>query len=167
VADYLLAVYSPKAGLLPDYAAWQVGKKGSGFAPAPAGYMGSTLDGLWFRNGSKVPLALGADALLTQDDYSTRRSKWVGGAMRIAAKGNPLMLRAGYRLTGKAAPKIKTFSTAFAAPLAVAEMNDICPEALNWINNTYEVIRGSNESFNGDTVSLLSMLVMTGNWWNP
>jgi endo-1,4-beta-D-glucanase Y len=167
VADYLLAVYSPKAGLLPDYIVWSVSKKRSGFAPAPAGFMGGTLDGLWSINAAKVPLSLGTDALLTQDDYSTRRSMWVGGAMRVAAKGRPMMLRAGYRLTGKPAPKIKSFSTEFIAPLAVAEMNDICPEALAWINNTYEAVRASNDGFNGDTISLLSMLVMTGNWWNP
>ncbi|MGI8904886.1 MAG: hypothetical protein ACR2IE_00140 [Candidatus Sumerlaeaceae bacterium] len=46
-------------------------------------------------------------------------------------------------------------------------MNDICPEGLNWINSTYELIRNSNEGFDADTISLLSMIVMTSNWWNP
>ena len=167
VADFMLAVFSSRAGLLPDFIVWANGKKGSGFAPAPAFFMQGAGDGLWSKNAAKVPLAFGTDALLTQDDYSTRRSKWVGGAMRVAAKGNPLMLRAGYRLTGKAAPKIKTYSNLYSAPLAVAEMNDICPEALAWINSVYEIIRTSNESFDADTVSLLSMLVMTANYWTP
>lgn len=167
LADFMLAAFSPRAGLLPDYVTWGVSKKSTGFHPAPANYMGGVFDGLWSTNGAKVPLSLGTDALLAQDDYSTRRSKWVGGAMRQAVKGNPLMLKAGYRLTGKPAPKIKNFSTLYAAPLAVAEMSDICPEALAWINSTYEVIKGSNESFQGDTVSLLSMIVMTDNWWKP
>ena len=65
----------------------------------------------------------------------------------------------------KALPGSGYFTTAFAAPLGVAAM--ATPSQQLWLNGLYEAVRLSDESYYEDTLTLLSMLVMSGNFWGP
>jgi hypothetical protein len=79
--------------------------------------------------------------------------------------GNPRRLRAGYRLNGNPLPNSHYFTTFFAAPLGVAAM--AVPSQQRWLNALYDAVHGLSENYYEDSVTLLSLLVMTRNFWDP
>jgi len=41
------------------------------------------------------------------------------------------------------------------------------PAQQSWLNELYDAVRLSDESYYEDSISLLCLLVMTGNYWSP
>ena len=80
--------------------------------------------------------------------------------------GNPYDIHAGYELSGVPLPTSDYFSTAFVAPLGIAAMNN--PLQQEWLNKIYDAIRHEHQGYYyEDTLNLLSLLVITGNFWAP
>ena len=57
------------------------------------------------------------------------------------------------------------FSTFFAAPLGVAAMT--VPGQQTWLNALYDAVYATHAGYYEDSVTLLCLLVMTGNYWDP
>jgi hypothetical protein len=79
--------------------------------------------------------------------------------------GDPMAIRAGYRLDGTALENRDYFSDLYAAPFGVAAMTN--PKQQAWLNAIYEAVHRHHEGYYEDSVGLLSLLVMTGNYWDP
>jgi hypothetical protein len=47
----------------------------------------------------------------------------------------------------------------------VAAMTD--PSQQQWLNDVYDAVATTHEDYYEDSVDLLSLLVMTGNFWDP
>ena len=41
------------------------------------------------------------------------------------------------------------------------------PSQQQWLNDVYDSVRGIHEDYYEDSVTLLCLLVMTGNYWDP
>jgi endo-1,4-beta-D-glucanase Y len=149
--------YSPETGLMPDFIV--------DGAPAPANFLENVTDGSYNYNAGRVPWRLGADALLNDDALSRFLVQNISHWIEASAGGDPLKIRAGYELNGEPLPESDYFTTFFAAPMGVAAMSD--PAQQEWLNSVYDSVYDKHEDYYEDSINLLCMMVMSGNFWSP
>jgi len=149
--------YSPDAGLMPDFIV--------NGAPAPANFLEKDTDGAYNYNAGRVPWRVGADALLNDDSISRGIVQNISHWIEISAEGNPHNIRAGYKLNGEPLPNSNYFTTFFVAPMGVAAMND--PAQQEWLNNVYNAVYDTHLDYYEDSVDLLCLMIMSGNFWSP
>jgi hypothetical protein len=160
VITELQSEFSPETGLLPDFAVRGAG----GFEPAPPGFLEGPTDGSYNYNAGRDPWRIGTDALLNDDAISADQASPIAIWANAATNGNPQNLRSGYQLDGTPLPDSNYFSTFFAAPIGVAAMTT---NLQNWLDDIYDAVYDVQEDYYEDTVTLLCLLVMTGNFWAP
>ncbi|MDD5349468.1 MAG: glycosyl hydrolase family 8 [Chthoniobacteraceae bacterium] len=156
------AAFSPRTGLQPDFVAWEAGA----YRPAPAGFLEGPNDGAYGYNACRVPWRLGTDYLLTGDPRARALLAPLNAWVVQATGGDPGKLNAGYRLDG--APLQPDSSAAFVGPLAVAAMADPARQA--WLDALWADLLArapGGEDYYGNSVKLLTMIVLSGNWWQP
>jgi len=149
--------YSPVSGLMPDFIV--------NGAPAPENFLENVTDGAYNYNAGRVPWRVGTDALLTGDSQSRLIVQNISHWIEASAEGDPLKIRAGYKLSGEPLPNSDYFTTFFVAPMGVAAMND--PAQQEWLNAVYSSVYDNHIDYYEDSVNLLCMLVMSGNFWSP
>ena len=156
--------FSRKTGLLPDFVQ---PVSASDHAPRPAqpGFLEGEFDGAYNYNAGRDPWRLGMDALLNADATSLRAAARISAWALEKTGGKPHRLRAGYRLDGTPLPNSDYFTTFFAAPLGVAAMT--VPSQQRWLNALHDAVRDVNEDYYEDSVTLLCLLVMSRNVWDP
>src|SRR5262249_21862951 len=77
-------------------------------------------------------------------------------------------IKSGYQLDGSMSPGADYLSMAFVAPLGVGAMVDAANQA--WLNALWGLIVATPLADGGyyeNTLKLLAMIVMSGNWWAP
>ncbi|MCH2108874.1 MAG: hypothetical protein MK135_06060, partial [Polyangiaceae bacterium] len=73
-------------------------------------------------------------------------------------------LRGGYHLDGS--PMVDYETMAFTGPFAVGAMVD--PEGQEWLDALWEhSVHRESENYYEDTLRMLSLIVLSGNWWGP
>ena len=164
VVAYLQSHDSQATGLLPDFI--QAASLNP-YAPRPAdaNFLEGPYDGMYNYNAGRDPWRLGTDGLLNGDARALAAVAKISGWIATATGGNPQNIKAGYRLDGTPKPDSDYFTTFFAAPFGVAAM--ATPSRQAWLNAIYDSVRTVEEDYYEDSVKLLSMLVMTGNFWDP
>ncbi len=162
--DSLQANFDHGTGLVPDFVV-PTSESDPTPRPAPADFLEGQYDGDYYYNAGRVPWRLGTDALLNDDAVSTAQVRQITLWARAATDGVPREIRPGYLLDGTPIPPGEYFSTFFAAPLGVAAMLD--PAGQQWLNDTYDAVRSEEQGYFEDSVTLLSLLVMTRNYWEP
>jgi hypothetical protein len=162
--DKLQEQFSQATGLLPDFIVPRSVSDPSP-KPAPASFLEGPHDGDYFYNAGRDPWRLGLDALLHSSPQTLARVRKMAAWARAAAAGDPRRLAAGYRLNGTPLPDSAYVSTFFLAPFGVAAMST--PGQQAWLNGLYDAVRGETQGYYEDSVTLLCLLVMTGNWWDP
>jgi hypothetical protein len=77
------------------------------------------------------------------------------------------MIRAGYKLDGTAL--VFYSDLAFTAPMAVSAMVEPGSGSNQaWLNALWDEVESSASSgYYNDSLKLLAMIVMSGNWWSP
>lgn len=163
VVTSLQTNYSPDTGLLPDFIV-PTSAQDHTPQPAPPDFLEGTDDGHYYYNALRDPWRIGTDALLNNDPISLMQTRKMSTWMETAASGNPLNIRAGYTLDGTPVPGSDYFTTAFAAPFAVAAMTLSTQQA--WLNDLYNAVYNTHEDYYEDSITLLCLLVMTGNYWD-
>ncbi len=158
------SVFSPLSGLLSDFLV-QSSAADTRPRPAPPDFLEGPNDGAYFYNAGRVPWRLGFEAVLTPEPTVRTQVRKISRWARTAAAGDPQNVRSGYRLDGTPLPDSDFFSSFFAAPLGVAAM--VTAGQRPWLEATYEAVRTREENYYEDSVTLLAMLVMTGNAWQP
>ena len=155
VAD-LTRSHAPATGLLPDFVV------GDPPRPAPPGFLERPQDGAYSWNSCRVPLRLAADLAHTDSQAARaallRLSTW----LRQATGGDPAAIRAGYALDGT--PLSSNRSLAFTAPFLAGCLAD--PAAGEFLAKGWKLL-GVPGSYYEDALSMLSMLLISGNWWAP
>lgn len=158
VVTTLQTNFSAGTGLLPDFVV-------DGSKPAPPGFLEDPHDGDYNYNAGRDPWRLGTDALLNGDATSAMQAGKITAWAAGKTGGNPHNLRAGYTLSGGTWGGTDYFTTFFAAPLGVAAMTQAGLQA--WLDAIYDAVANVSEDYYEDTVTLLCLLVMTGNFWDP
>ena len=163
ISQYLQKNYSQKTGLLPDFI---IPISRNDFLPKPAreDFLEGPDDGAYFYNACRTPLRIGLDALLNHHSGSLAIVRKMSHWIEMKSRGNPSNIHAGYTLEGETLKERAYFSTVFAAPFGVAAMNDKSQQV--WLNAIYDAVKSQHEGYYEDTVNLLSLLIMSGNYWD-
>jgi endoglucanase len=163
------ASHSVTTGLVPDYIVNVT------TAPAPAPEDWSTVDkpndGDYFYEAARVPLRLASDFISSTGEVAARSkalvvkiNDWISGARTM---GNPALIRDGYELDGSNLGN--SGSPLFEGTFGAAAIVDVKYQA--WLDAIWGRVSTGNVSSpadsHTDSVRLLSLIVMSGNWWVP
>jgi endo-1,4-beta-D-glucanase Y len=157
--------FAPETGLLPDFIQPRSASVHDP-RPADAKFLEGPNDGSYSYNAGRDPWRIGADALLHGDATSAAQAAKIARWANTRTSGDPRAFRSGYSLNGAPLPDSDYFSIFFAAPLGVAAMCD--PGLQTWLDDIYAaVIATTNEDYYEESVALLCLLLMTGNFRDP
>ena len=131
--------------------------------PANSDFLEGDHDGDYYYNAGRDPWRIALDALLNNDSKSHTQAQKMITWLANATGGNANQIKSGYELdgTGIGEDYVTTF---FVAPFGVAAMLDSNNQ--DFLNDIYATIYNEKEDYYEDSVNLLSLLVMTGNFWD-
>jgi len=160
--------YNSGTGLLPDF---YIADKKSLLAinPGKGFVLESENDGDYSYNAARDPWRLGIDALLNNRQQSLDQVRMLSQWIRTKTKENPNKIKSGYHLNGNALENTGA-STAFIAPFGVAAMAGVKNDSANsqkWLDEIYEVMKSTQMDYYEDSINLLCLMILTGNYWNP
>jgi endo-1,4-beta-D-glucanase Y len=153
--------HSPETGLLPDF----IVINDHVAEPAPPEFLENFTDGAYNYNAGRDPWRVGLDALIYDDATSRAIVQKISYWIQTSTGNDPANIRAGYELNGTPLPNSDYFTTFFVAPMGVAAMND--PAQQDWLNSVYDSVYNTHQDYYEDSVNLLCLMVMTGNFWSP
>lgn len=155
--------FSGGSGLVPD---WVVPPTSGAptltkLLPAePYTVEGQETDGKYGYNSARVPWRFGVDYLASGDLKSKAISEQISRWAEAATNGDPTQIVDGYELDGTAIGS--RFAPAFVAPLGVAAMGQADQQL--WLNAIYDSVRATHQNYFNDSVTLITMLIMTRNY---
>ncbi len=153
---------SPKTGLIPDFIRGPVERP----TPVEPGFLEREVDGEYSFNACRVPFRLGVHYLVTGDDRAREALQKINAWLREKTGGDPSLITAGYWLDGDSLPRSEYTDMSFVSPFGVGAMVDAANQ--DWVDALWEAVRWSpGGSYYGDTLRVLSMIAMSGNWWAP
>ena len=155
MVTHLTNNYAPGTGLMPDFAL------GNPLQPAPPNYHEHAEDGDYWWNSCRYPWRMATDAAHYNSAPARASANKMLAWLKTATGGDPNNIRVGYRLNGT--PLTTDVSAAFTAPFVAAAIVD--PAHQSFLNAGWTRISGWRESYYGDSINLLCMLLISGNWW--
>jgi endo-1,4-beta-D-glucanase Y len=150
--------YAPETGLVPDFALMT--SKGA-WGPAKPNFLETKNDGAYYYNSCRVPWRLGASVMLYNSpeakEILNRQMKWV-----VNKIPKPKDFKGGYTLNGN--PLEKYDEPTFTSPVVVAAM---ATGNKKWSEDGFTFIKNYKVDYFSDSINLLSMLLLTHNYWQP
>jgi endoglucanase len=161
IMDSLQRNHAPQTGLLPDFITSPLANP----RPVDGWFLERQVDGQYSYNACRDPWRIAMDVLHNGDSRARtlveRMLAWVKGA----AFGDPYRVVAGYTLGGQSLGN-HYVDMAFIAPLGVAAMVD--PAHQDWLDRSWDAIVATRDTgYYADTLALLALIAMSGNWWAP
>ena len=156
--------YGPNTGLLPDFIE-QASVVHHRPRPADPNFLEGPHDGDYYYNAGRDPWRIATDALLNNDKISMAQARRIADWIAAATGGDPSKIRSGYHLDGKPIQGSDYFTSFFVAPFGVALMTS--PGEQQILNKICKAIYDTHEGYYEDSVTLLCLLVMTRNYWDP
>jgi len=167
--------WTPKTALLPDFFELEGGK----FVPARGVLLETEHDGDFGFNACRIPWRLGVAYLLLGEEAIRNGLQTLNSWIREAAKGTPLNINPGYyvRNAEEGTPIIRPWEgtcISFIAPFAVSA--SITKEHQKWLNNLWISITADcwekgipfeAATYYPNTIRMIVMLIVSGNWWLP
>lgn len=152
------SAHSPNTGLMPDFVVGDPAK------PAPPKFLEKDTDGDYSWNACRFPLRMAVDFAHNRSAESKaavdKISKWLIGV----TAGNPAAIRAGYKLDGTALVTYNHMS--FAGPLIASAIADASNQ--EFLNKGWAYLASTKQNeYYGDSIALLTQLLLSGNWWAP
>ncbi len=160
---YIQLNYSEETGLIPDFII-DINKDNP--KPAFPNYLERDFDGMYYYNACRIPLRIGIDCLLTGDERGKNIISKINNWLVSSTNQSVNLISSGYTLSGE---KIYNWNdSAFIAPFTVGAMignNQI------WLDNLLEDLVNNkeiaNENYYSSTLKLLSLLVISENYFVP
>jgi endo-1,4-beta-D-glucanase Y len=164
IVAYLQQHNSPNAGLLPDFV---VNATGNTPAPAPSNWLEGSGDGRYAYNSCRVPWRLATDYLMSGDARSQTAVRAINTWIRATTGDTPGNVKDGYKLDGTSTGSDPEL--AFVAPFGVSAMVQPASGTNQpWLNKLWDYILAQGLSgYYSDTIKMLDVIVMSGNWWTP
>ncbi len=162
IVDHIQANHSPSTGLLPDFVVDPLGSP----EPAVPYFLEGADDGSYSYNACRDPWRLGTDFVVSGDGRAKTALQRINTWIRTSTGGDPGVIKSGYQLDGTSDADYESMS--FIAPLGVGAMVDVANQS--WLNAIWDLVVATpmaEEGYYGDSLKLLSMIVMSGNWWAP
>jgi endo-1,4-beta-D-glucanase Y len=153
----ITANHSPNTGLMPDFVV------SPSVQPATPNFLEAKTDCDYSWNACRYPWRLATDFVHHGAPEARAAANKVVKWLKSSTGADPRNIKAGYKLDGT--PLVSYSSAAFTAPFAAACIVDDSHQA--FLNSGWDVIKNWRESYYGDTINLLCMLLISGNWWSP
>jgi endo-1,4-beta-D-glucanase Y len=166
--DTMQTKYAPKTGLVPDFV------KNTDKDPLPVpleeandpNYLSENLQADFDYNACRVPWRMGTDYLVTGDPAGKTILSRFNAFITDKTKNDPSMIIDGYSLDGVPHVKDAGPNGCFTGSFGVAAMVDSSNQA--WLDAIWKDLAASPaDTYYGDTIRLITMIVMSGNWWAP
>jgi endo-1,4-beta-D-glucanase Y len=156
----------------------QVSHTGTGLMPdfiidVPARVVASAAEAVvagehnWYNyafNACRVPWRLALDFVHNGNADARTQINTISNWLRGATNANPGEIAQGYNVDGTVVTS--GFAMAFTAPFAAGMLGDTRNQT--FLNATYSALASrQGSSFYNDALRLLSLLLVTGNWWAP
>jgi endo-1,4-beta-D-glucanase Y len=160
--NHMQTKYAPATGLMPDFIINTASDD-----PAPStGYIGdgNAMEGFYYWNGCRNPWRLGSDFVTSGDERFAQVCGKLLDFLQRSTGGNAAQIASGYMLDGTVLGAYP--DSAFIATAAVGAMVDTRFQKFlddMWAWNASNLTTGYYDS----ELQLLSMIVASGNWWNP
>jgi hypothetical protein len=120
--------------------------------------------GSYAGDAGSIPFRLAADVIASNDMRSKMALAKINAWIKTATGGDPSKIVDGYRLDGM--PFGGAGTMAFVGPFGAAAVFDSANQA--WLDAIWKLAAAAPPKDQAtDGINLLSMLVMSGNWWNP
>jgi endoglucanase len=162
--DQLQKQYAPITGLLPDFVQYTT----HGYAPAKAKYLESDNDGQFYYNACRTPWRLTSDYLAWGDARAFRSVVKMNQWIRKKVLNKPFKLYAGYYLDGKDILDNDYSTPAFVCPFVVSASIDA--NAQLWLSDLWNYLltmKFDDYKYYDNTLRMLTMIVLSGNYWTP
>jgi len=159
--DSMQTNYSPSTGLLPDF----IVDVDVNPSPAPPNFLEETTDGDYSYNACRDPWRMASDYFTNGDVRARNAVVKIASWLESSANGSIYKVYAGYHLNG--VKMVSWNDNSFTAPFAVGAMLDTAHQA--WLNTLYDKTKSfySNGGYYDNTLSLLSLITISGNYWVP
>lgn len=137
--------------------------------PIPAGqnYLEDIYDGDYYYNACRFPWRIGTDYLISGDNRAKLALNKINSWLISSTSKDVTAVSNGYKLNGT--PIYNWNDATFIGPFTVGAMADTTNQ--NWLNILYEELITNNDLRDGgyysNTIKLLSMITISGNYWNP
>jgi endo-1,4-beta-D-glucanase Y len=153
--------FSMTTGLLPDFVINTTAMP----APAPPNFLEDVTDGSYGYNSCRVPMRLVTDWVASGDPRAKAEVDKIVKWIATKTGGDPSKVVDGYNLAG-VANKGTANDNSFEAPFGVAGIVDKTHQA--WVDAAWKrMAAGTLGGYYGDSIQMISMIVMSGNWWAP
>ncbi|MFH0865822.1 MAG: glycosyl hydrolase family 8 [Bacteroidota bacterium] len=164
VVNTIQANNSPSTGLIPDF----VVNCNTTPVPATANFFESPYDGEYYYNSCRVPWRLATDYLITGETRSQAAVGKINTWIENNTSADPANVMAGYTLSGGNISGNNYDDPSFIGPFAVGAMLDSANQS--WLNGMYDHLIAQNLADNtyfGNTLKMLCLIVLSGNYWPP
>ena len=160
--DHIQNNLAPATKLIPDFLIYT----DSAYPQADNLHIGdgSPNSDAYFWNGCRIPWRLASDYVTSGDERSKVVTSKLMDFFNNSTGGKPGQIQAGYKLDGTSLSSFQ--STAFIGPATAGAMVDAKFQPfLNslWTFSSDNLAQG----YYGTELQLLSLIVASGNWWNP
>ncbi len=156
--------FSPTTGLLPDF----VINLDSSVEPAGEDFLEDDADGTYNYNACRDPWRLATDYLLNGESRAMTAVQTMNDWIKDKTNEDPSAIMDGYELDGDVHSSATYNAIDFAAPFGVGAM--VSEKNQEWLNSIWDLVTQTGldeESYYGNTLKLLSLIVMSGNGWSP
>jgi endo-1,4-beta-D-glucanase Y len=150
--------YSPNTGLVTDFIVNDPPE------PCPPNFLNEYPGtNTYSFNACRVPLRVSMDYAFYGSQKAYDVSDKIVSWLKVETDEDPTKIKSGYNLDGSATRT--SSSTAFTGPFIAASI--VNPENQEFLNKGWQMIKNDRSSYYGDSLNLLSMLFISGNWWIP
>ncbi len=162
IMDVIRDNYSQTTGLMPDFINGKIPQ------PAVENYLEASTDGSFSWNACRMPLRIAFDVAHFDNDKAREAVSYIVDWIQLKTQGDPSLIVAGYDLQGNAL--VSYSDMAFTAPM-VAAATVANGEHQEFINKGWDLMNSSVDNdpnnYYSNSLKLLSMLFVSGNWWQP
>lgn len=149
--------YAPNTGFMPDFVVGTTPK------PAAPNFLEAGTDGDYSWNACRFPWRMALDYAHTGSPQAKEAINKISKFIISNTGGEPSRIKAGYKLNGNAMERYSAM--AFTAPFVAGTIGSATNQ--DYLNKGWGLMRKNYEGYYEDTINLLCMLFISGNWWAP
>jgi hypothetical protein len=131
--------------------------------PAAPNFLEADTDDDYSWNSCRFPWRMALDVAHNNSSQARAASNKMIGWLKGKTSNSPANIRAGYQLNGT--QLVSYSSAAFTSPFIAASIVD--PAHQSYLNAGWSQINNWRSEYYGDSINLLCMLLISGNWWAP
>ncbi len=153
-------VHSPNTGLISDFVESEFAE------PVGPNYLNEFPEtGHYFENACRVPLRLVIDYAHFGSPTAGKTVQGMLDFIRTKTKEDPTKITFGYNIsTGKELHADST-DMEFTAPFIAGAIASA--DNQTFLNKGWDILANTRQTYYSDYLNLLSMLIISGNWWAP